>query len=126
MKKRISFVLLTMVLSLMYVSAQSQKMNATDFKKTVEKAKPVLIDVRTNQEFAQGHIDKAINIVLSDPDFVAKVKKAAGKSKTVALYCRSGHRSGIATGMLKDAGLKIYELSGGIIQWQQSGYQLKN
>ncbi len=101
-----------------------ESLSAQEFKKTIETGKVILIDVRTTQEYAQGHIDKAINISVSDPEFAAKVKKLNGKS--LALYCRSGRRSKSAISMLNDLKVKIYELNGGIIDWQQAGFPLKN
>jgi rhodanese-related sulfurtransferase len=122
---------LTVMLSLVYslpMFSQSNRniesLSAQEFKKTIETGKVILIDVRTTQEYAQGHIDKAINISVSDPEFAAKVKKLNGKS--LALYCRSGRRSKSAISMLNDLKVKIYELNGGIIDWQQAGFPLKN
>jgi len=53
----------------------------------------LLIDVRTTQEFAQGHIEGAINIPWQD---TGKLMSAIGTDKTrpVVVYCRSGNRSG--------------------------------
>ena len=66
-------------------------------------AREVLIDVRTPQEYAQGHIDGAINIdhaVIGQDIGKAKV----GKDDTVILYCRSGRRSEIALDTLRKMG----------------------
>ena len=53
----------------------------------------LLIDVRTTQEFAQGHIEGALNIPWQD---TGKLMSAIGTDKTrpVVVYCRSGNRSG--------------------------------
>lgn len=120
-------VLLSMVYSLPMFSQSNrniESLSAQEFKKIIETEKVILIDVRTTQEYAQGHIDKAINISVSDPEFAVKVKKLNGKS--LALYCRSGRRSKSAISMLNDLKVKIYELNGGIIDWQQAGFPLKN
>jgi len=52
-----------------------------------------LIDVRTGQEFAQGHLDGALNIPWQE---TGKLMSAIGTDKTrpVVVYCRSGNRSG--------------------------------
>ncbi len=122
---------LTVMLSIVYslpMFSQSNRniesLSAQEFKKTIETGKVILIDVRTTQEYAQGHIDKAINISAGDPEFVAKVKKLNGKS--LALYCRSVRRSKSAISMLNNLKVEIYELNGGIIDWQQAGFPLKN
>ncbi|MBK5204074.1 MAG: rhodanese-like domain-containing protein [Polaromonas sp.] len=70
-------------------------------------AKNVVIDVRTPQEYAGGHIAGALNI---DHAVIAQeISKAnVAKDDTVILYCRSGNRSGIAQETLKKMGyLKV-------------------
>ena len=78
-------------------------------------AKDVVIDVRTPQEYAGGHIDGAINIVHTD---IAQEIAKAGVSKDdkVILYCQSGRRSGIALETLKTLGFSKAENAGGIVQ----------
>jgi len=63
----------------------------------------LLIDVRTAEEFTDGHIDKALNIPYENVDALVK---AIGNDKTrpVVLYCRSGHRAGIALKELEGLG----------------------
>jgi phage shock protein E len=78
-------------------------------------AKNVVIDVRTAQEYATGHIGDAINI-----DYTVigqEISKAnVAKDDTVILYCRTGHRSGIALETLKKLGYSKAENYGGINQ----------
>jgi phage shock protein E len=66
-------------------------------------AKDVIIDVRTPQEFAQGHIEGAINI---DHSVIAQeiAKAKVAKDDNVILYCRSGRRSEIALNTLQKMG----------------------
>ncbi len=61
-----------------------------------------LIDVRTPEEYAAGHIDGAINLPLQDIE--AGTFPAGDMSKPAYLYCRSGNRSSQATALLKTAG----------------------
>ncbi len=56
---------------------------------------PTIIDVRTPDEFAAGHVEGAINIDLTSPDFATKIAEL-DPSGNYALYCRSGNRSGQA------------------------------
>ena len=63
----------------------------------------LLIDVRTTEEFASGHLPDAINI--PHGDIVAGVNALqADKAASIVLYCRTGNRSGIAEGSLREAG----------------------
>lgn len=81
-----------------------------------------LIDVRTPEEFAGGHIAGAVNIPLQE------LSQRLGEISTeqpVVLYCRSGNRSAQAAQLLAKAGYpQIYDL-GGIIAWQQAGFSIE-
>jgi phage shock protein E len=63
----------------------------------------VLIDVRTPEEFNEGHIAGALNIDVQSSSFDSVIA-ALDKSVTYALYCRSGNRSGVAASKMSDAG----------------------
>jgi len=79
-----------------------------------------LIDVRTPGEYAEGYIEGAININFFDSDFNAQMAKW-NKDKELYIYCRSGKRSGKAAKRLSDQGFtKIYDLQGGILNWNRN------
>ncbi|MDG5746675.1 rhodanese-like domain-containing protein [Qipengyuania sp. XHP0207] len=78
-----------------------------------------LIDVRTPEEFAQGHIAGAINVPLDEFD-PAALPDPQGAERV--LYCRSDRRSGIAAEKLADAsGRNAVHLEGGILAWDAAG-----
>ena len=64
---------------------------------------PIIIDVRTPQEFESGHVESAINIEWQD---IALVENNTNKDIRIFLYCRSGNRSQKATDILIDIGYK--------------------
>lgn len=76
----------------------------------------ILIDVRTAEEFAQGHIPGAINIDVKANDFKDRIT-SLDKRKTAAVYCRSGVRSMTAARILAGAGFRVYNLQNGILGW---------
>ena len=81
----------------------------------------VLLDVRTPQEFADGHIDGALNVDLNSPSFPQQIAEL-DPSTTYAVYCRSGNRSAAATAYMLEQGFAApYELQGGIVAWQGAG-----
>lgn len=82
----------------------------------------ILIDVRTPEEFASGHIPGAVNISIDQlPQRLSEIPQ----DKPVVLYCRSGNRSNQAAQILARAGYsQIYDL-GGIITWAQQGYPIQ-
>ena len=78
------------------------------------------IDIRTPGEFTEGYIEGAINVNFYDKDFNAQMAKL-NKDKELYIYCRSGNRSGKAAKRLKDQGFtKIYDLQGGILNWNRN------
>ena len=82
-----------------------------------------LIDVRTPEEYAEGHIAGAENIDVKAPDFAERIKGVEGK---VAVYCRSGKRSMMAAEQLAKQGCTVYNLDGGILAWQKAGKPTTN
>ena len=76
----------------------------------------VILDVRTEEEFAQGHIKDAILI----PDYEIEVKAKSilkDKNQLILVYCRSGRRSKLAAQTLVDMGYTNIKEFGGIIDW---------
>ena len=77
----------------------------------------VIIDVRTPEEFAEGHIEKAVNIDFRSETFRDEVDNL-DKNKTYLIYCRSGRRSADALNIMRELNfMKIYHMAGGMIEW---------
>lgn len=70
----------------------------------------LLVDVRTIEEYAQGHLDKALNWPLSE---VESAFQTIAKETPIVLYCRSGNRSGIAQKYLLENGFTQVHNGGG-------------
>ncbi len=77
----------------------------------------LLVDVRTPAEFAQGHLDNAINIPL---DTVPAGFADIAQDRSIVVYCRSGNRSGIAMQALIDQGFINVHNGGGLSEMQQA------
>lgn len=83
-----------------------------------------IIDVRTPQEFAGGHIQGAVNIPVQQPGFAERIAQL-DPTGSYAVYCRSGNRSQGAVAQMKDAGITdIYELADGTVGWTAAGEPL--
>ena len=67
-------------------------------------ATATIIDVRTPEEFAAGHLEGAINMNVEDSTFATQIATLDSSSKYI-VYCRSGNRSAIATALMNDAGI---------------------
>jgi rhodanese-related sulfurtransferase len=103
-------------------SQSIKSVSSEEFKNIISSKSVILIDVRSESEFTQGHIPKAINIDVNGDDFEKEIKKIAKKDKQLALYCRSGRRSKIAVSKLSNLGILIYDLNNGYFEWQKSGF----
>lgn len=78
-----------------------------------------VIDVRTPEEFAEGHLQNARNIDWNGNNFQAEILKL-DKSIAVFIYCHSGKRSAAAASKMRSEGFKeVYELQGGITKWRE-------
>ena len=93
----------------------------TGFSELLESPNVVLLDVRTAAEYAEGHIEGAVNIDQGQSDFMAKAKAALSVEKKIAVYCRSGRRSANAAGRLAAEGYQCVNLEGGIQAWKAAG-----
>ena len=91
------------------------------FSELIEDPNVVILDVRTVDEFNEGHIEGAINIDQAQDDFIEKAKAALPAEKKIAVYCRSGRRSADAAGRLAAEGFQCVNLKGGIIAWKEAG-----
>jgi len=79
----------------------------------------ILIDVRTPEEFNEGHLENALNINWFDEDF-AKQFEDVEKEKTIYVYCKMGGRSAKAQEKLKSLGYEnVVNLEGGYDAWKK-------
>ncbi len=94
------------------------------FRELVNKRDDILLDVRTPNETARGHIEGASFIDFYDPGFEQKINLMQ-KDKPIYIYCRSGARSSKAAEiMIKNGFGVIYNLNGGIGAWIDAGYMV--
>lgn len=128
-KSFILILLMTMTFSFNSCGASRGKaLSPEEFNKYLEEAgsKCVLIDVRTPQEYSEGHIPGAINIDFEAPGFLGEVKKQVTSDQGIALYCRSGRRSSEAAQKLAAAGYCVADLDGGILAWEKAELPITN
>ena len=81
----------------------------------------VILDVRTPIEFANGHIENAVNV-----DYYSETFKNAltrlDHNKTYLIYCRTARRSGHTLDLMKELGFReVYNIAGGITDWKEAG-----
>ena len=84
----------------------------------------IIIDVRTPEEFAEGHIEEAINIDFRSENFGVQIDELNRGNKYL-IYCRSGNRSRGALEVMVEMDFKeVYHLSDGIIKWIDEEYPI--
>jgi phage shock protein E len=83
-----------------------------------------ILDVRTTQEFASGHISSAANIDFYGSDFASRIA-ALDKNAWYAIYCHTGNRSGQTLALMQRLGFThVTDLQGGIAAWEAAGYPI--
>lgn len=111
--------IITMLCSLFGCSAQTEgfkSLTVKEYAKAIEDTAIVRLDVRTAEEFAEGHIAKTLNIDVLKNDFESKAVAMLPKNHIIAVNCRSGKRSKNARILVKN-GFKVIELDGGYNDW---------
>lgn len=84
----------------------------------------VVLDVRTPEEFAQGHIDGAINVNLRGDDFLEQLAQL-DHAATYVLHCKSGTRSAEALEVMKAQEFSsIVHMSEGFDGWTAAGLDI--
>lgn len=128
MHKQIIFLALAAVVMVAWACKPNVKEEAyktvgvDEFEQLVERGDSVtVLDVRTPQEFAEGHLREAILIDANNDDFLSIACDSLPKDKIIAVYCRSGRRSAKAANLLSAEGYTAVNLDGGIIAWTKAG-----
>ena len=105
-------------------SSAVEKLSVEEFSIKATGSGVITLDVRTPMEFAEGHLENAINVDFQSGNFAEEVAKL-DKNATYAVYCRSGNRSGEAVKVMAELGFtSIYDLDGGVIDWASAGKPL--
>ena len=102
-----------------------KEIDAADFEKRRAKRKAPVLDVRSPEEFAKGHITGAMNVDIHSPDFAAKAEQF-DKKKPILVNCHAGSRGAIAAAELARLGFKsVFNLEGGLAAWEKSGHAIQ-
>ena len=125
MKKIITVLsMVFMIISSCLIGTNNKDIQIDEFKKKIASKKFVLVDVRTAEEFWEGHIVNVINIDYLAENFSIEIQQL-DLLTPVLLYCRSGNRSGKSMKIMYDLGFKqVYNLSGGVKGWKAKNNKL--
>lgn len=103
------------------VSAPYESLGVDDFQTFIADENVQLLDVRSRDEYDEGHIAGATLVDVNDTAFVENAMAELDAQRPVAVYCRSGRRSARAASLLSSQGLAVTNLDGGVMAWQDAG-----
>ncbi len=79
----------------------------------------LMIDMRSDKEFRDGHIVSAVHVPVKDADLGGRLDKY--RDRPLIVYCNSGSQSTQLCGKLRKQGFEhVYNLKGGVLAWQRS------
>ena len=102
-----------------------KNLTCAQFAELINNPEVQLVDVRTMDEYTEGHIAGSLLIDVKDENFASLVDEQLAKNKKVAVYCRSGRRSRTAADILVKKGFKVYNLDKGILNWMEEGREVE-
>ena len=101
--------------------AAAEKISIEQFEEMRKEKDVVVLDVRTPEEFKEGHVPGARNVDVMDKSFAERAK-SLDKDKTYLVYCQSGGRSTRAAAKMKEMGFgKLYNFAGSMVEWEKAG-----
>lgn len=119
----------TVILSVVLVFAAAlagwafQEVNPREAERMIHKqdGELVILDVRTPEEYREGHLEDSLNIDIYAEDFREQIDELE-RGKTYLVYCRSGARSARAAGIMDEMGFEdVYNMTGGFLGWSGAG-----
>lgn len=82
----------------------------------------MVLDVRTPEEYSDGHLERATLIDFYSADFAAQIAEL-DRDTPYLLYCRSGNRSGQARTLMEELGFTdVADVEGGMVSWVEGGH----
>jgi phage shock protein E len=119
-------ILSALLVSLLFVmgscTQSSVEVYSAEVSSLLQKNKNIFIlDVRTADEFSQGHIKGAVNMDMHLPGMLDSIN-GLNKDSDYLVYCRTKNRSGIVVNSMIQHGFKtVYQMADGITGWDQNG-----
>ena len=109
------------LLALVACGSGYKDLDINEFEQAIAGGNAALVDVRTGEEYAEGHLPGAANCDWNADDFLLQMEAAIPKDTPVAVYCRTGRRSAAAAEKLSKAGYTVCNMLGGYVAWTEAG-----
>lgn len=98
-----------------------KEISVEEAARLLKEGKTVLLDVRTDQEYEEEHIEGSLHIPLNELE--ARVDEIPKDKSIILCLCRSGNRSKVCAEILKNHGFEnIYNVKGGLLKWKELGF----
>lgn len=124
--KKLFFILLAVMAFAACTTPEYKTLPIDEFEKVIAQPDAIVVDVRTPEEYAEGHIAGAVNIDWKAGHFAEQAEVLLDKDKTIALYCIHARRSKFAANELQKMGYKnVIELQDGLDAWINAGKPLE-
>ncbi|PWB50384.1 MAG: rhodanese-like domain-containing protein [Candidatus Methanoperedenaceae archaeon] len=129
----LSIVILTIFSGCVSDTKPAEKTQYTDIsvqegKGMIDRGEVFILDVRTQEEYASGHINGSTLLAVQDipEQELAEKSKEIPKDRKILVYCKSGRRSAQASAILARNGFtEVYNMKGGITEWMNAGYEVE-
>jgi molybdopterin/thiamine biosynthesis adenylyltransferase/rhodanese-related sulfurtransferase len=110
---------------LQQVRGEISEVDATHARELIDEREPVILDVREQEEWDEGHIPGALHIPRGHLE--SRIERAApDSSRPVLVYCSAGNRSAFAAKTLGELGYDdVTSLAGGFTDWKRSGFPVE-
>ena len=103
------------------LTRRDRGLSSIDATQLINRRNAVIVDLRSADEFAQGHLPQARHVAFDELSAKA-AQLAKNKNTPVLLVCRTGQRAQKAETIVKQAGFaEVFVLQGGLAAWQQAG-----
>lgn len=109
-------------------ASQYTDVSVNEAKGMIDRQEVFILDVRTQEEYAAGHIKNSKLMAVQDiPEQEIKERlKELPADRKILVYCRSGSRSAKASKILVENGFtEVYNMQGGITEWTKAGYDIE-
>ena len=127
MTKKLLLSLVIIFAALIQMTAQTIKqLNSVEIQQILSKNKQIVIlDVRTPQEFASGHLKGALNIDIYKEDFYSRIDKL-NKKTSYLIYCRTHNRSDVTVKYMNQKGFEtVFQMMDGFPGWAANNFTIK-
>lgn len=120
MIQNIRWFLAVLIATCSFPTLAQENIDAAKMEKIIAMPQSQILDVRTSNEYVEGHIPNALNADWREKEKFVEAMKTLDKDEPVYVYCLGGGRSKQAAKFLSEKGYKVYDYSGGMMDWRNA------